>query len=215
MHRLQPGNIYCGVVTNPAREHLAPNGAPWWESAENIPPVPPNVTNDGTKTEKIISLVDSADPVEEVSTDDNQDPPASTPEATRLAKPIQANATGLTLRGAFLLILLSTSVACVIGFFISGTTSIPSQAGWGLVAGTIAAALLVPERLSLTIVWLPPLVAVATVGILGQITLLGSTFTLTRELAMVAAGLTALAPAQVLSVGGAALILFLRRLRVR
>ncbi|MAT60976.1 MAG: hypothetical protein CMH41_04965 [Micrococcales bacterium] len=173
------------------------------------------MTDDGTKTEKIISLVDSADPVEEVSTDDNQDPPASTPEATRLAKPIQANATGLTLRGAFLLILLSTSVACVIGFFISGTTSIPSQAGWGLVAGTIAAALLVPERLSLTIVWLPPLVAVATVGILGQITLLGSTFTLTRELAMVAAGLTALAPAQVLSVGGAALILFLRRLRVR
>ena len=199
---------------NPAREHLAQDDAPWWESAENMPPVPVDAKVQADPQ----TVVDLTDPNASEQNASITQLPVTTDESPAIGRPKvrpKTSPTGLTLRGAFLVMLLSSSVACVIGFFSSGTTSIPSQTGWGLVIGTLVAALLVPARLSMTVVWLPPLVATATVVLLGQITLLGSSLTFARELAMVAAGLTSLAPAQLLSVGVAALVLAYRRLRAR
>ena len=197
---------------NPAREHLAQDDAPWWESAENMPPVPVDAKVQADPQ----TVVDLTDPNASEQNASITQLPVTTDESPAIGRPEvrpKTSPTGLTLRGAFLVMLLSSSVACVIGFFSSGTTSIPSQTGWGLVIGTLVAALLVPARLSMTVVWLPPLVATTTVVLLGQITLLGSSLTFARELAMVAAGLTSLAPAQTLSVGVAALVLVYRRLR--
>ena len=197
---------------NPAREHLAQDDAPWWESAENMPPVPVDAKVQADPQ----TVVDLTDPNASEQNASITQLPVTTDESPAIGRPEvrpKTSPTGLTLRGAFLVMLLSSSVACVIGFFSSGTTSIPSQTGWGLVIGTLLAALLVPARLSLTVVWLPPLVAATTVVLLGQITLLGSSLTFARELAMVAAGLTSLAPAQLVSVGVAALVLIYRRLR--
>ena len=199
---------------NPAREHLAQDDAPWWESAENMPPVPVDAKVQADPQ----TVVDLTDPNASEQNASITQLPVTTDESPAIGRPEvrpKTSPTGLTLRGAFLVMLLSSSVACVIGFFSSGTTSIPSQTGWGLVIGTLVAALLVPARLGLTVVWLPPLVAATTVVLLGQITLLGSSLTFARELAMVAAGLTSLAPAQLLSVGVAALVLAYRRLRAR
>ena len=215
MPLLRPQKTYCCVVMNPAREHLAQDDAPWWESAENMPPVP---VDDAKVQSDPQTVVDLTDPTAFEQNASITQLPVTTDESPAIGRPearTETSPTGLTLRGAFLVMLMSSSVACVIGFFSSGTTSIPAQTGWGLVIGTLVAALLVPARLSLTVVWLPPLVAATTVVLLGQITLLGSSLTFARELAMVAAGLTSLAPAQLLSVGVAALVLVYRRLRAR
>ncbi len=199
---------------NPAREHLAQDDAPWWESAENMPPVPVDAKVQADPQ----TVVDLTDPNASEQNASITQLPVTADSSPALGRPEvrpKTSPTGLTLRGAFLVMLSFSSAACVIGFFSSGTTSIPSQTGWGLVIGTLVAALLVPARLSKTVVWLPPLVAATTVVLLGQITLLGSSLTFARELAMVAAGLTSLAPAQLLSVGVAALVLVYRRLRAR
>jgi hypothetical protein len=123
-------------------------------------------------------------------------------------------APGLKARGVFVIESAFAAVGCVIGFIVSGTTSIPTLAGWGLVIGSVVAALLSPPRLGWTAAWMPPLAITAVIAVLGQLTLLGAMPTFAREVALVAANLTSLAPAQLSSVAAAALILYLRRRRL-
>jgi hypothetical protein len=102
------------------------------------------------------------------------------------------------------------AVGCAFGFVISGTSAIPILAGWGLLIGAVLSALASPAKLGWTAAWMPPLAAAAVITVMGQVTLLGSAPTLAREVGMVAAGLTAVAPAQLLSVLLATLILWRR-----
>ena len=118
---------------------------------------------------------------------------------------------GITGRGAFLLILVPTLAGCVIGFVISGATMIPALAGWGLIAGSVVAALKSAPRLSWFPVCFPPLVMLLVIVTAGQFTLLGTRPGLAREITMVMANLTATAPAQVAAVVSMALVLLLRR----
>ncbi len=208
----------------PARERVPEGEAPWWESEDHLPelpsPQPPVAETSPAATIDITdSLATSTDSVAEPalpdhSTDaeefDSEKAIDSQSPATSASAP-PAKRGGMTARGAFLLMAICCAIGCGIGFLAGGTTSIPSQAGWGLVVGTVIAALLSPPKLGWTVAWLPPLVAATVVALLGQITLLGSTPTLAREIAMIAAGLTTLAPAQVLSVALAIALLLVRR----
>jgi len=102
-------------------------------------------------------------------------------------------------------------IGCLIGFITSGVIAIPALAGWGLIVGSVAAAIKSPPRLGWAPVWLPPLAMLALIAVLGQVTLLGAMPTLAREVAMIAANLTTTAPAQLISVALAAAIVFARR----
>lgn len=88
---------------------------------------------------------------------------------------------------------------------------IPALAGWGLIAGSVVAALKSAPRLSWFPVCFPPLVMLLVIVTAGQFTLLGTRPGLAREITMVMANLTATAPAQVAAVVSMALILLLRR----
>lgn len=118
---------------------------------------------------------------------------------------------GITGRGTFLVIAAPTLLGCVIGFGLSGATMIPALAGWGLMAGSIAAALKSAPRLSWFPVCYPPLVMLAVILTAGQFTLLGSRPGLAREFTMVMTNLTATAPAQMIAVAAVAVILLIRR----
>lgn len=113
---------------------------------------------------------------------------------------------GLTSRGAFVMILTVTSAACVAGFLMTSAAVIPAIAGWGLALSAIAAATLIREPDKLMAVWLPPLVMALVIGVLGQVTLLGSSPTLARELSMFLAAMASAAPAQVVAVLGTFII---------
>ncbi len=139
---------------------------------------------------------------------------ASPSVATGASPSVAVGAPGLKARGVFVIESAFAAVGCVIGFIVSGTTSIPTLAGWGLVIGSVVAALLSPPRLGWTAAWMPPLAITAVIAVLGQLTLLGAMPTFAREVALVAANLTSLAPAQLSSVAAAALILYLRRRRL-
>ncbi|MCH9720017.1 MAG: hypothetical protein K0U60_09135 [Actinomycetia bacterium] len=207
----------------PARERAPEGEAPWWESADHLPElksVPPQV--DQEPTPATIDLTDSTTATQaQPDAIDNENATAeveAAAEPKQMGEPLSdrpdrrpASGGGVTARGAFLVIVVCCAVGCGIGFLTTGTTSIPSQAGWGLVVGSVIAALLSPPKLGWAVVWLPPLAAATVVALLGQVTLLGAAPTLAREIAMIAAGLTTLAPAQVLSVALAAVLLLLRR----
>lgn len=136
---------------------------------------------------------------------------AAAPVGAASPRPALREAPGLKMRGVFVIMTAFATVGCIIGFVTSGTISIPSAAGWGLVLGSITAAVLSPPRLGWTAAWMPPLAITAVIAVMGQFTFLGSMPTFARELAMVAANLTAMAPAQLLSVAAAAGILLLKR----
>lgn len=136
---------------------------------------------------------------------------AAAPVGEASARPALREASGLKMRGVFVIMTAFATVGCIIGFVTSGTVSIPSAAGWGLLLGSITAAVLSPARLGWTAAWMPPLAITAVIVVMGQFTFLGSMPTFAREVAMVAANLTAMAPAQLLSVAAAAGILLLKR----
>lgn len=206
----------------PARERAPEGEAPWWESADHLPELksaPPQINQEPAPA--TIDLTDNTTAVQEQpDAIDNENTPAdvaAAAESQPTGEPVSdrpdrrpVSRGGVTARGAFLVIVICCAVGCGIGFLTAGTTSIPSQAGWGLVVGSVIAALLSPPKLGWTVVWLPPLAAATVVALLGQVTLLGATPTVAREIAMIAAGLTTLAPAQVLSVVLAAALLLLR-----
>lgn len=83
---------------------------------------------------------------------------------------------------------------------------IPAITGWFLALSSFAVAAVIRERDKLMAVWLPPLVMALVIAVLGQITLLGSSPTIARELSMFFAAMASAAPAQVIAVGGAFLI---------
>lgn len=112
----------------------------------------------------------------------------------------------LTSRGAFVMILIVTSAACVIGFVVTSAAVIPAIAGWSLALSSLLAAAFIRERDKLMAVWNPPLVMALVVGVLGQVTLLGTAPTLARELSMFLAAMASAAPAQVIAVLGSFLI---------
>ena len=207
-----------------AREQAPEGEAPWWESVENLPEMrspqsPPSEAEISPATDPVDTAQGTSTSAAESVTSDNtvedEDRNASEPAAYQTKAAILTENRvfhgGMTARGAFLLLVICCAIGCGIGFLTSGTTSIPSQAGWGLVLGTVATALLSPPKLGWTVAWLPPLAAATVVAVLGQITLLGSTPTVAREIAMIAAGLTTLAPAQIVSVVIAIGLLALRR----
>jgi hypothetical protein len=113
----------------------------------------------------------------------------------------------LTSRGTFALILVATSAACVTGFVVSSAAVIPAMAGWSLAVASLLAATVIRERDRLMAIWMPPLVMALVVAVLGQITLLGASPTIAREVSMFFAAMASSAPAQVVAVGGAFLIL--------
>lgn len=84
---------------------------------------------------------------------------------------------------------------------------IPAIAGWSLAISSLAAATVIRERDKLMAVWIPPLVMALVIAVLGQITLLGTSPTIAREISMFLAAMASAAPAQVVAVGGAFLIL--------
>lgn len=112
----------------------------------------------------------------------------------------------LTSRGAFVVVLVVTSVACVVGFLMTSAAVIPASAGWALAISSLAAAVVIREQDKLMAVWQPPLVMALVVVVLGQITLLGTSLSLARELSMFFAAMASAAPAQVVAVVGAFLI---------
>ncbi len=126
--------------------------------------------------------------------------------------PLVSPGGGVTARGTFLVILVAALAGCLLGFVLNGMTVVPPLAGYGLVAGTVVATLICSPRLGWFPVWFPPVAFFLVVVTLGQVTLVGSGFSVTRELAMVMATLTAQAPAQLAAVVAALVILAGRRL---
>jgi hypothetical protein len=141
--------------------------------------------------------------------------PVNADPASSGTRPVRSTglreAPGLKTRGVFVIMTAFSAFGCLVGFIASGTAAIPSAAGWGLLIGSIIAAVLSPRRLGWTAMWMPPLAVAAVIAVMGQVTLLGSMPTVARELAMMAAGLTAVAPAQLASVVAAAVILWVKR----
>jgi hypothetical protein len=116
----------------------------------------------------------------------------------------------MTARGAYLTMAAFAAIGCGLGFVLTGAVAIPTLAGWGLLAGSVLAGLLASPRAGWFPVALPPLAMLTVILVLGQLTLIGSRPTFVRELAMVVSNLTAMAPAQVVSVAAVAAILFVR-----
>ena len=129
-----------------------------------------------------------------------QDGPTSKPASRRGPRGF------LTSRGAFIVILVATSAACVAGFLISSAAVIPAVAGWFLAISSLAAATVIREKDKLMAIWLPPMVMALVIAVLGQITLLGTSPTIAREVSMFLAAMASAAPAQVVAVTGAFLI---------
>ncbi len=129
--------------------------------------------------------------------------------------PLVAPSGGVTGRGTFLLMLAGSALGCLIGFVLSGVTVMPALAGYGLIAGAVLGALICSPRLGWFPVAFPPLALFTVAVIFGQVTLVGTGFSVTRELAMLLSTLTAQAPAQLASVVAVALILAIRRRRRR
>lgn len=126
--------------------------------------------------------------------------------------PLQARATpGITARGVFVVMAVPAAVGTAIGFLLSGAGAISPLAGWGLLLGSVFAGLKASPRLGWFPAFLPPLAMLTVVAVLGQVTLVGSWPSLIREVAMVLAGLTATAPAQLGSVTAVTVILYWRR----
>ena len=125
--------------------------------------------------------------------------------------PLVAPSGGVTARGTFLLVLTGAAIGCLIGFVLSGVTVVPATAGYGLIAGSVLGALICSPRLGWFPVAFPPLALFTVAVAFGQVTLLGTGFSVTRELAMLLSTLTAQAPAQLVSVVAVALILAIRR----
>lgn len=121
--------------------------------------------------------------------------------------------TGLTGPASFLVMLIPALVGCVIGFLLTGATSIPALAGYGLILGAIVVGLRVSPRLRWFPVCLPPVVMFAVVATAGQVTLIGSRPTIAREATMIMANLATTAPAQMVSVAIIAVLVFVRRRR--
>jgi hypothetical protein len=212
---------------------LTESETPWVDEVEDAPMLPApeepartardEIQDDTTRQEEIGASTDSAAPLTaaDASAEPAQDltatpdSPAAASEALRpaaLTGPLQLReAPGLQTRGVFVILTAFASAGCLLGFIVSGTSSLPSAAGWGLVLGSWLSALLSPARLGWTAAWMPPLAITAVILVFGQATFIGAMPTIARELAMVASNLTALAPAQLISVVGAAIILWLKR----
>jgi hypothetical protein len=133
----------------------------------------------------------------------------------RTVIPAVATGPGLTGRGAFLFMAVPALIGCLIGFVVQGATTIPSLAGYGLIAGSLVAALRVAPRLNWFPVWLPPLAMLAVLAVAGQITLIGARPTVARELSMIMVNLAATAPAQIVAMVMVAVVIGLRRRRIR
>ena len=112
----------------------------------------------------------------------------------------------LTGRGAVAMSLFATSAACVTGFLMTSAAIIPAMAGWFLALSSLAVATVIRERDKLIAVWQAPLVMALVIAVLGQITLLGTSPTMAREVSMFFAAMASAAPAQVAAVGGAFLV---------
>lgn len=110
---------------------------------------------------------------------------------------------------------IPTLIGCLVGFALQGATSIPSVAGYGLILGSLAAAVKASPRLGWFPVWLPPVAMLLVILVAGQLTLIGSRPTVAREATMVMANLAATAPAQVIAMIVVAAVLFVRRRRRR
>ncbi len=166
---------------------------PWWES--DIPDNPPPTT----------PVIDIADPTPPAPVAADEVPAPAPAATTDLA------ARGLTGRGVFLFMVIPALIGCLVGFALQGATSIPPAAGYGLIVGSLLAALKASPRLGWFPVWLPPVAMLAVILIGGQLTLLGSRPTLSREATMTMANLAATAPAQIAAMAVVAVVLFVRR----
>lgn len=171
---------------------------PWWESEIGQFAPPQGDRPDGAD---VLDVTETAAPTPR---------PLVTPAPPGRARsgPLSER---ITTRGLLLVMAAPTVVLCLIGFIVSGATSIPALAGLGLIVGSAAAAVIAPPRLGWLPVAFPPLVMLAVIVVLGQITLIGSRPTLVRELAMIVSQLTATAPAQVAAVVLMGAVLYLRR----
>ncbi len=109
--------------------------------------------------------------------------------------------------GAFLLILFVTTLACIGGFLATGATYIPPATAWGLLGGALIAAFLVRKSGRATVIWSPPVAMAIVVLGLGQITLLGATPTVARELSMFLSAMSSSAPLQLGAIVAAFVIL--------
>lgn len=182
---------------------------PWWES--DISTVTASASPSANET-----VTRSAEPA---------DPSSSAVDATivdltarRAASPAAtfvAPTGGITGRGTFLVMVVAAAVGGLIGFVVSGLTVVPPLTGYGLIIGSLIGAITCSPRLGWFPVAFPPLALFAVVLVLGQVTLIGSGVSLTRELTMVLATLTAQAPAQLVSVALVWMILAIRRRRRR
>ncbi len=187
---------------------------PWWESEISDRPLPEVVgpppaissptqaesapaptTTPGTESETVVVITD------------NQ-PRTVIPAAA-------ATGPGLTSRGAFLFMAAPALIGCLIGFVVQGATAIPAMAGYGLIVGSLVAALRVAPRLNWFPVWLPPLAMLTVIAVAGQITLIGARPTLAREVSMIMVNLAATAPAQIIAMAVVAAVIGLRRRRTR
>lgn len=146
-------------------------------------------------------------------TDSRPTRPAAVSAATLGLTGGKNSGAGLTGTGSFLVMLIPALIGCVIGFLLTGATSIPPLAGYGLILGSVVAGLRVAPRLGWFPVCLPPLVMLVVVATAGQVTLIGSRPTIAREATMIMANLAATAPAQMASVAVIAVFVFVRRRR--
>ncbi|MFN8126238.1 MAG: hypothetical protein U0R64_07005 [Candidatus Nanopelagicales bacterium] len=177
-----------------SRFPTTPSGPrPWWESE-----IPEYATAPVAPRDDVVDLTGTTATLDE-------------PRVTPTPTPSVPLSRRITLRGLLLLLAGPTFVLCLIGFVVSGATSIPPLAGIGLMLGSVAVGLVAPPTLGRLPIAFPPLVMLAVILVAGQVTLIGSRPTLGREFAMVVSQLTATAPAQVGSVAIIAVLLFLRR----
>lgn len=183
---------------------------PWWES--DISTVPPSLA-ESPRTQGTLPTDDppaaETPTVEATVVDLTTRRPAAPPKA------LVASSGGITGRGTFLMMLAASAIGGLVGFVISGVTVIPPLTGYGLVIGSVVGALTCSPRLGWFPMTFPPLALFIVVLVLGQVTLLGTGFSATRELTMVLAALTAQAPAQLISVVAVGGILLIRRRRRR
>ncbi|MCB0918676.1 MAG: hypothetical protein KDC39_08925 [Actinobacteria bacterium] len=118
----------------------------------------------------------------------------------------------LTTRGTILVIMVPLLVVGVFGLFQQATI-LPGSLGLTLIISSAVAAWLARPSARWVAVVCPPLVLALVVIVLGQVTLLGSGYSPTRELAMFATAMVSYAPAQLLAVGAAGLIFYLKQRR--
>lgn len=182
---------------------------PWWESDISTVTASASASASETAAHSAEPVAVSTSPADATVVDLTARRPISPPAA------FVAPTGGITGRGTFLVMVVAAAVGGLIGFVVSGITVVPPLTGYGLIIGSLIGAITCSPRLGWFPIAFPPLALFAVVLVLGQVTLIGSGVSLTRELTMVLATLTAQAPAQVASVALVWIILAIRRRRRR